>query len=74
MQSKDDGKYLRFQRDSKHNLYYMDISEAEFDEHCYLNTVKERLHFPYSTKKELKPGVPLNPRLFYIKSKILYLP
>ena len=41
MQSKEDDKYLRFQRDPKHNLYYMDISEAELDEHCYLNTVKD---------------------------------
>ena len=42
VQSKDDGKYLQFQRDPKHNLYYMDISKAELDEHCYLNTVKDR--------------------------------
>ena len=41
VQSKDDGKYLRFQRDPKHNLYYMDISKAELDEHFYLNTVKD---------------------------------
>ena len=41
VQSKDDGKYLRFQRDHKHNLYYMDISETELDKHCYLNTMKE---------------------------------
>ena len=26
---------------SKFNLYYMDISEADMDEHCYLNTVKQ---------------------------------
>ena len=31
VQSKDDSKYLRFQRDYKANL----------DKHCYLNTVKE---------------------------------
>ena len=42
MQSKDDGKYLQFQRDPKNNLYYIDISKAELDEHCYLNTVKDR--------------------------------
>ena len=42
VQSKDNGKYLWFQRDPKHNLYYMDISKAETDEHCYLNTVKVR--------------------------------
>ena len=40
VQSKDDGKYLRFQRDHKFDLYYMDISKADGDEHCYLNTVK----------------------------------
>ena len=42
VQSKDDGKYLQFQRDPKHNLYYMNISKAEVDEYCYLNTVKDR--------------------------------
>ena len=31
VQSKDDGKYLRFQRDPKFNLYYMDISEANVE-------------------------------------------
>ena len=41
VQSKDDGKYLWFQQDHKHNLYYMDISKAKLDEHCYLNTVKD---------------------------------
>ena len=41
VQSKADGNYLRFQRDYKHNLYYMDISEANLDEYCHLNTVKE---------------------------------
>ena len=41
VQSKDDGKYLQFQRDPKYNLYYMNISKAELDEHCYLNTVKD---------------------------------
>ena len=39
VQSKNDGKYLRFQRDHKFDLYY--ISEADGDEHCYLNTVKQ---------------------------------
>ena len=39
--NKDNGKYLRFQRDHKFDLYYMDISEADGDEHCYLNTVKQ---------------------------------
>ena len=28
-------------RKTKCNLYYMDISEADLDKHCYLNTVKE---------------------------------
>ena len=41
VQSKGDGKYLRFQRDYKCNLYYMDISEDDLEKHCYLNTVKE---------------------------------
>ena len=41
VQSKEDSKYLQFQRDHKFNLYYMDISEADVDEHCYLNTVKQ---------------------------------
>ena len=51
VQSKDDGKYLRFQRDYKCNLYYTDISEADLDKHCYFNTVKkERQHFLYLTK------------------------
>ena len=44
VQSKDDSKYLQLQRDHNHILYYIDISEAELDEHCYLNTntVKDR--------------------------------
>ena len=41
VQSKDDGKYLRFQRDHKFNLYYIDISKADGNEHWYLNTVKQ---------------------------------
>ena len=41
VQSKDDGKYLQFQRDHTFNLYYMDISKADGDEHCYLNTVNQ---------------------------------
>ena len=40
VQSKNYGEYLRFQRDHKFDLYYMDISEADGDKHCYLNTVK----------------------------------
>ena len=42
VQSKDDGKYLPFQRDHKFNLYYIDISKADLEEHCYLNTEKKR--------------------------------
>ena len=42
MQSKDNGKYLRIQRDHKFNLYYMDISEANVEEHCHFNTMKKR--------------------------------
>ena len=41
VQSKDDGKYLQFQRGHKFNLYYMDISEADLDKHVYLNTMKK---------------------------------
>ena len=41
VQIKNDGKYLRFQRDHKFDLYYMEISGADGDEHCYLNTVKQ---------------------------------
>ena len=41
VQSKDDGKYPRFQRDHKFNLHNKDISKANGDEHCYLNTVKQ---------------------------------
>ena len=42
VQSKEDRKYLQFQRDHKFHLYYMDNSEADVDEHCDLNTVKKR--------------------------------
>ena len=41
VQSKDDSKYLQFQRNHKHNLYCMNISEAELDKHRYLNTEKD---------------------------------
>ena len=41
VQSKDDGKYLRSQRDHKFNLCYMDISEADLDKHCYLKTMNK---------------------------------
>ena len=36
-------KHIQFQRDHKFNLYYMGISEANMDDHCYLNTVKQAL-------------------------------
>ena len=41
VQSKNDNKYLLFQQDHKHNLHYIYINEANSDEHCYLDTVKE---------------------------------
>ena len=41
VQSKDNGKYLRFQRDPKFNLYYMGISKANVEDHCYFDTVKK---------------------------------
>ena len=40
-QSKADRKSLQFQRNHKFNLYYMDISEADVNNHCYLSTVKQ---------------------------------
>ena len=43
VQSKDDGKYLRFQRDPKFNLYYMDISEANVEEHM-IDWARQELH------------------------------
>ena len=47
VQSKNDGKYLLIQRDNKFNLYYMDISEASVDEHCYINAVRIRKKLLY---------------------------
>ena len=41
VQSKDNRKYLQFQRDPKFNLYYMDISKANLEHNCYFNTVKK---------------------------------
>ena len=32
---------VNFQSNYKCNLYYMDISEADSDKHCYFNTLKE---------------------------------
>ena len=48
VQSKDGGKYLQFQREHKFNLYYMDISKVDVDEHCYLNTVKKKDYICYN--------------------------
>ena len=42
MQSRENEKYLQFQMDPKFNLYYMNIGEANVEEHCYFNTVKKR--------------------------------
>ena len=39
VQSKEDGKFLRFQRCPRYNLYYMDIGEGNPDGHCYFNSV-----------------------------------
>ena len=36
VQSKDNRKYLLFQRDPNFNLYYMDM---KIEDHCYFNTV-----------------------------------
>ena len=41
VQSKDDRKYLRSQRDPKFNLYYIDINKANVEDYCYFNTVKK---------------------------------
>ena len=35
VQSKEDGKFLRFRRCPRYNLYYMDIGEGKPDGHCY---------------------------------------
>ena len=41
VQSRDDGKYLRFQRCRQKNLYYLDIGCDEIDGECMFNTVKK---------------------------------
>ena len=41
VQSKDDGKYLQFQRDPKFNLYYIDISKANVEDHCFFQYCEE---------------------------------
>ena len=59
VQSKDDGKYIQFQQVYKCNLYYMDISEANLDKHCYFNTVKEgKTIFSILDQKKQKPLEP----------------
>jgi len=46
VQSKSDGRYLRFQRCTKNNLYYVDIGEGDIDGYCNFNTVaKGKLMF-----------------------------
>ena len=56
VQSKDNGKCIKFQRDHKLNLYYIDISEVELDKLYYLSTVKDgKTNFSYLTKREQKP-------------------
>jgi hypothetical protein len=41
VQSKEDDKYLRFQRCPRFNLYYMDIGEGKPDSYCYFNSVRK---------------------------------
>ena len=36
VQSKEDGKFLRFRRCPRYNIYYMDIGEGKPDGHCYV--------------------------------------
>ena len=46
VQSKDDGKYLRFAKDKKNILYFLDISEGLIDGHYYFSTMeKGKLQF-----------------------------
>ena len=55
VQSKEDGKYLHFQRCRKTNLYYLDIGESEPDGYCHFNTVKNRkLKFSMINQKRAK--------------------
>ena len=51
VQSKDDGKYLQFQRDHKFNLHYVDINEANVEDRCYFNTVKEGKDYQLDQKR-----------------------
>ena len=41
VQSKEDGKYLRFQRCRRRNLYYLDIGSDKLDGDCMFSTVKK---------------------------------
>ena len=41
--SKEYGEHIQFLRDHKFNLYYMDINEADMNEHWCPNTVKQAL-------------------------------
>ena len=43
MWSKECGKHIQLSRDYKFNLYYVGINEADMDEHCCPNTVKQAL-------------------------------
>ena len=55
VQSKEDRKYSKFHRDPKYGLYYMDISKANVEDHCYLNAVnKGRLMFSILNQKQTK--------------------
>ena len=60
VQSKDDGKYLRFQRDHKFNLYYTDINEEDMDKH-YQN-------IPVSFWWVLRCIITLSEYLMYVKT------
>ena len=51
VQSKDDRKYLWFQGDPKYSLYYMDISKAKVDGHCYFSTLKKKMMFSILDQK-----------------------
>ena len=51
----------------------MDISEANLEEHCYLNTVKERrLYFLYLVKKEQKPLESFKKDVAFHQTKTLF--
>ena len=55
VQNKTDGKYLRFQRCRRNNLYYMDIGQGEPDGYCHFSTVKKgKLKFSMMDQKRAK--------------------